>query len=1056
MKVRKILALVLAFAMILSTISFSVYAEEYVAMVGNEGFTSLADAVAFAGEGSVVTVLEGNHVFADGEKIVIDKAITLSGAGKDVTTLTFNTPNASAITIEADNVTIENLSISQISTNESTHISISKGAWDAPEVKYSDITFEDVSFLNGKYALCVIGEDITISECDFNNQSSHSILVYSVRGDSKIINNNFGKATGSNKYAINFEGGVSTNLTDEQLDAFEANGTLTISGNTATEKGVFFIFNNWGLAENLTLNISNNIVDAFTNKAIVFYEGGISAETGNEFSEININENVFVNVPDGRAVVRDERVVSTLAIDATGNYWGSADPDFDVVADEGNVITIPYYTDKAKTEIETGAAQIGDIQYPSVQAAIDSAADGETIVILKNIQLTSQDAKPVLKPAYNRESYAGLIIPDDKEVVIDLNGKTLSYVDEYYEIDNCMIINLGDLTINDSVGGGKITYKPVPGSSTYSKFYSTIFNCGKLTVNGGIIENTADDDTDVTDAVDNHSRLSHEYGNDCILIVNGGVLRGSEYYAVRQYTHYLEGVQNRVIINDGIIDGGIYMQHGDSWYYADPSSNRLNVDCQLEVNGGEFTDNGSGIPSIKSRLSNPDNNSWKVDINGGSFEGSVNLLVQKGYYYINGVSGAMTSEPVGASNEAWLAKNGGFISGGIFAVAGESGNNQNDITMFLEDGFAAVPTSDGGLGIVDEELAVDEIFVTFTEATTTEESEKLYNINLTAAGKIINRLNSADLTFALKQYEGKNMYEIVDIADDYITFNPVYDAEDGSIIDGRYEFHFEHKDNITNDTAATITIAQVKFSGYGKFDFYVAQADANAVHATTNFDNIVDTFVPNGSLTGGKDLIIDTGITDEEIIVPKRDLTINVLYPNGINENVYAYQQMSITITGPDNYERVIYLGNGDSVKENGDCLSLVAGGYSVKLKDELTLNSAYTVALEGAGYRTVKYTVNMTEAKTLNFWNNVKDNEAYVEVSESGIKKYAQKVTFLAGDIVKDNEINVYDLSAVVSYFGEIDLDKDYKPEYAKYDLNRDGKIDSKDVAYVLVSWGN
>ena len=97
-----------------------------------------------------------------------------------------------------------------------------------------------------------------------------------------------------------------------------------------------------------------------------------------------------------------------------------------------------------------------------------------------------------------------------------------------------------------------------------------------------------------------------------------------------------------------------------------------------------------------------------------------------------------------------------------------------------------------------------------------------------------------------------------------------------------------------------------------------------------------------------------------------------------------------------------------------------------------------------------------MTEAKTLNFWNNVKDNEVYVEVSASGVKKYAQKVTFLAGDIVKDNEINVYDLSAVVSYFGEIDLDKDNKPEYAKYDLNRDGKIDSKDVAYVLVSWGN
>ena len=49
-----------------------------------------------------------------------------------------------------------------------------------------------------------------------------------------------------------------------------------------------------------------------------------------------------------------------------------------------------------------------------------------------------------------------------------------------------------------------------------------------------------------------------------------------------------------------------------------------------------------------------------------------------------------------------------------------------------------------------------------------------------------------------------------------------------------------------------------------------------------------------------------------------------------------------------------------------------------------------------------------------------------------------------------------MYDLSAVVSYFGDIDLNvAGTANTYAKYDLNRDGKIDSKDVAYVLVSWG-
>ena len=121
-----------------------------------------------------------------------------------------------------------------------------------------------------------------------------------------------------------------------------------------------------------------------------------------------------------------------------------------------------------------------------------------------------------------------------------------------------------------------------------------------------------------------------------------------------------------------------------------------------------------------------------------------------------------------------------------------------------------------------------------------------------------------------------------------------------------------------------------------------------------------------------------------------------------------------------------------------------------IPIKPNNIVNTAYNVEVSGAGYRTARYTVTMTEAKTLNFWNNVKDNDTLVEEFNDAS---AKKVTFLAGDIVKDNNINIYDLSAVVSYFGEIRLVGNNN-DYAKYDLNRDGKIDSKDVAYVLVSW--
>ena len=87
-----------------------------------------------------------------------------------------------------------------------------------------------------------------------------------------------------------------------------------------------------------------------------------------------------------------------------------------------------------------------------------------------------------------------------------------------------------------------------------------------------------------------------------------------------------------------------------------------------------------------------------------------------------------------------------------------------------------------------------------------------------------------------------------------------------------------------------------------------------------------------------------------------------------------------------------------------------------------------------------------MTGDKTLNFWNNVKTVPAYVEERVGN----PTNTNFLAGDIVKDGQINIYDLSAVVSYFGTDGLSVSNHPEYAKYDLNRDGVIDSKDVAYV------
>ncbi len=110
-----------------------------------------------------------------------------------------------------------------------------------------------------------------------------------------------------------------------------------------------------------------------------------------------------------------------------------------------------------------------------------------------------------------------------------------------------------------------------------------------------------------------------------------------------------------------------------------------------------------------------------------------------------------------------------------------------------------------------------------------------------------------------------------------------------------------------------------------------------------------------------------------------------------------------------------------------------------------------YTVTVTGAGYRTATATAvvgdDATTDFTFNFWNNVKD-AANTSIFVGGD---TMTKNFLAGDIVKDNTINKYDLSAVVSYFGT----RQAATSLNKYDLNRDGNIDSEDIAYVLVSFG-
>ena len=378
------------------------------------------------------------------------------------------------------------------------------------------------------------------------------------------------------------------------------------------------------------------------------------------------------------------------------------------------------------------------------------------------------------------------------------------------------------------------------------------------------------------------------------------------------------------------------------------------------------------------------------------------------------IDGTIQDDRSAAQKETYPKLNA--VSGGSFTT---------DVSDYCEDGFA--PRFVNGKYVVGEDNSATTIKLIFKQPDANDNT--LYNIVLSGVEKNINRLNAAEFKFALTTTDAIT-YEIA--------------AADGLALipqtDGMYEFHFDGKDftgGIT-DTGAEIVIGTVKFEGYGKFTFF---AETGRATATTTEDNLVTEFVVGGD-TGKGTLVIgeDENKINTEIEVPKQTLTINIAMNQTVTDNVSAYQDMKVVISGGDLAGETLTFDLGTDGK------ALENSAYNFKV--ELTQNRLYTVTVSGAGYRTARYTVAMTEDKTMNFWNNVMSNEITV------VDDVKDTVNFLAGDIVKDGNINIYDLSAVVAYFGTENNQAEYS-KFAKYDLNRDGKIDMMDISIVLTSWG-
>lgn len=276
-------------------------------------------------------------------------------------------------------------------------------------------------------------------------------------------------------------------------------------------------------------------------------------------------------------------------------------------------------------------AEVNGVKYETLQAAIDAATTGATVKLLEDVELT-----------------ATLQVSADDEIVLDLNGKSVTYTSDTDDAD--LLINKGNLTIDDSSADKNGTFVFTYTGAANARSTSTVVNApgAALTVNAGTIENaTAVDHGSYAYAID--SQTNGNLGNVSVEVKGGTVI--SNYMAIRQCVNG-KVCTNTLTVSGGTISGvkrAINVQ--DLGYAGSSDPAHVNDMAVLNISGGSMS-SADGYALCVYAMTN------KLSVTDGYFEG---------WIWDYGVKRGTTE---------------GFITGGRFVEEPEA--------AYLGDGFSAL------------------------------------------------------------------------------------------------------------------------------------------------------------------------------------------------------------------------------------------------------------------------------------------------------------------------------------------------------------------------------
>ena len=775
-----------------------VYGNYGVASIGNAKFNTLAEAVNAAQAGSEiklladVTLAGGYEDVAEGLRI--EKEITLNGNGYTINCGNFqkgirvyNPSNVGDFNVNFNNVKVVN--------NVANGRCIDTRSGNI-NLKVNSSTL--IATNGNSQPLTIGGNDpvhrVTLNKTTINAGASGYAVISFVSTNVDI--NGANNSTISGFAAFYLKGDAkTTNLNLGQ-------GIYTGTNNHAVESGVF---------GTIVLEGDNNVVNLMGTNATV---KAVAENTAPQAAFLVRGANNTIKITKESAKIITE-----------GNAY-------EAMVDAGNSATTKFVDMGIERKL---VAENRGYQFYSFEEAVRFAGNEGTIKIVNDFELA--------------EAWT---VAAGQNITLDLNGKTVTMVYNQKATKNhTMISNSGNLTIQSSVEGGKLSYTYAGENlgTTYSANTVTSNPGSVLTVKSGTIENLTYDSGIIAYAIDG---LTNGGAGDVTVNIEGGVIT-SKRQALRIFANSTTNT-GALNISGGDFTGRVIVQN------ANANANK----AALNITGGTFNANEYKTDVLYLGGSQSATIDINATVSGGTFKGEITETHVTGF-----ISGGTFVNPVAPEFCA-----AGFMPNkntdgtyGVVVASGMVATTNGFGYATLAEAIKACVAGDNTITLLAD--CAEKVTITQVNGTniTINGNGKTYTGTITIKGdKVANNLyNTETLTFkninfapAYNTYAitaEKNTY-VRNITVDGCTFkgnNDVYGIRvrngynytvKNTTVEGVYTF-FNASEALNGLTVENVAVkcANVAFSGaygYGNASFknVTVESDNNGVKVNN----------PNGSV----------------------------------------------------------------------------------------------------------------------------------------------------------------------------------------------------------------